>query len=216
MRYRLALIILVWMSALQLQGQAFNDLRKLGPALQQQPKLSLGIDSRRSFISSRDVKMLGVRVSLDFERRARLGFGIYFLASEFRRTFLPFTIPGQIDTISNARLRFTYISAYFEYVILSTKRWECSLPVHLGLGDIGFDNLPEEPKTVLLTEATLLASYKILPFIGLGGGVGYRQILAGGNLIRENFNSPTYSFGLKFWFGYLYEKLIKKKTAPAI
>jgi hypothetical protein len=197
------------MLAGQLPAQVFNDLRKLGPALRQAPKMTLCLDSRRSFISASDVKTLGLRTSLDFDKRARLGFGVYFLASSFYHNFIRVDGLGQPDTV-RAKLRFTYMTAYFEYVILSTKRWECSVPVHLGIGDVGFSELNEEPKTVLLTEATVLASYKIFPFFGLGGGVGFRQILAGGNPIRENFNSPTYSFGLKFWFGYLYERYIKK------
>jgi hypothetical protein len=201
--------------ALSVQGQksapVFHDLRKLGTALQSPPKLSLGLDSRRSFISNRDVKMLGLRVSMDFQNRARLGFGLYFLASPYYRLFNEIDAQG-LPTTARHKLQFTYISAYFEYVILSSLRWEFSMPVHLGIGDVGFVGLVEEPKSVLLTEATLLGSYKIFPFLGLGGGVGYRQILAGGTLIRENFNSPTYSFGLKFWFGYLYQKYIKKQA----
>lgn len=194
-----------------LQGQVIHDPRKLGEALKMSPKLSVALESRRSFISNVDVKVVGLKTSLDFERRARLGFGVYFLASPFNRKFiLPNALGTQNDTI-DSKLQFTYLSVFFEYVILTTKRWELSLPIHLGLGDVGFTGIPAEPKTVLLLEANLLASYKIFPFIGLGGGIGYRQMLLGGDLIRENFNSPTYSFGVKFWLGYLYEKLIKKK-----
>jgi hypothetical protein len=213
LRY-LAIVVLLLVTALHLQGQILHAPRDIGPAMRQAPKLLLGMDSRHSFISARDVKVMGLRVGLDFDSRARMGFGVYVLASEFHRTFLPTGQPGRTDTIHNAKLQFTYLSAYFEYVVLMTKRWECSVPIHIGIGDVGFQQLPEEPKTVLLAEGTVLAHYKIFPFFGLGGGVGYRQMIAGGELIRENFNSPTYSFGLKFWLGYLYEKLIKKQPTP--
>lgn len=198
--------------ALGLQAQVFHDPREVPNALRQPPKLSVGLDSRRSFISARDVKVIGLRASMDFDHRARIGFGVYFLASPFFRTFIRPDLQGELDTLQG-RLEFTYMSAFFEYVILSTKRWECSLPIHIGIGDVAFRGIPDPAQTVLLSETTLLASYKIFPFIGLGGGIGYRQILAGGELLRENFNSPTYSFGLKFWLGYLYDKLIKRKPA---
>ncbi len=214
-RWSTLFFVLAIALSLPLRAQVFNDLRKVGPALKLPPKLSVGLESRRSFISSVDVKVMGLKASLDFDRRVRMGFGVYFLASAFNKNFIRNDIFGQVDTV-NARLQFTYLTGFFEYVILSTKRWELSLPIHLGIGDVGFQGIGEEPKTVLLSESSLMASYKIFPFFGLAGGVGYRQMLLGGDLIRENFNSPTYSFGLKFWMGYLYEKLIKNRKKPTI
>jgi hypothetical protein len=194
-------------------AQGLNHPRDIFPALRQSPKLLIGLDSRRSIISSRDVQIMGLRASLDFESRIRLGFGVYFLASKFERLFL---IPDQLGNVNSvhSRLKFTYMSAYFEYVLFSNKHWEFSTPIHLGIGDVGFTIVDQEPQTVLLTEMNLVGSYKILPFIGLAGGFGYRLLLAGGETIREKFNAPTYSFGLKLWMGYLFDKYIKKKKPP--
>lgn len=200
--------------AASLSAQVINPPRDLGPAFRQSPKLLVGLDSRRSFISGRDVKMMGIRVGLEFDKRARVGFGVYTLASQFQRKFVQINYLGLADTVTT-QLEFSYMSAYFEYILLTTKHWEVSFPIHLGVGDVGFSKVATEPQACLLGEVNVWASYKILPFLGLAGGVGYRQILLGGTAIRENFNAPTYSFGIKFWAGYFVEKIkaLRKKNS---
>jgi hypothetical protein len=199
---------------LGLKAQGLNAPGELPHAFKQSPKILVGLDSRRSFISNRDVKIMGLRVGLDFEKHARVGFGIYTLASPFSRTFIRPNQLGILDTLQ-CQLEFAYMTAYFEYVVLTTKHWEVSVPLHLGIGDVGFTLLPDPPKAFLLGEMSVQASYKIVPFLGLAGGFGYRQIFLGGYLIRENFDAPIYSFGIKFWTGYLIEKVLKKMKPPA-
>ncbi|MEY3443081.1 MAG: hypothetical protein RLZZ519_1362, partial [Bacteroidota bacterium] len=150
-------------------------------------------------------------VGLDFEKRARVGFGVYTLASQFNRNFIRTDFFGIVDTIES-QLRFNYLTAYFEYVLLTTKHWEVSIPLHLGVGDASFTKLNQEPKSFLLGEVLVLANYKIFPFLGLAAGIGYRQILVGGYAIRENFDAPSYNFGIRFWAGYFVEKYLKKKN----
>ncbi|MBK9451330.1 MAG: hypothetical protein IPN95_18360 [Bacteroidetes bacterium] len=207
--------LVLWMclTAIAAKAQLLNPPRDIPAAFRQSPKLLVGLDSRRSFVSGRDVKVMGVRVGLDFEKRARVGFGVYTLASEFNRNFIRTDFFGIVDTIQ-AQLRFNYLIAYFEYVLLTTKHWEVSLPLHIGIGDVSFTKINQDPKSFLLGEVMVLANYKIFPFLGLAAGVGYRQILLGGYAIRDNFDAPSYSFGIKFWAGYLVDKIIKKKKEP--
>ncbi|MBL0015687.1 MAG: hypothetical protein KA239_03555 [Bacteroidia bacterium] len=207
--------LVLWMclTAIAAKAQLLNPPRDIPAAFRQSPKLLVGLDSRRSFVSGRDVKVMGVRVGLDFEKRARVGFGVYTLASEFNRNFIRTDFFGIVDTIQ-AQLRFNYLTAYFEYVLLTTKHWEVSLPLHIGIGDVSFTKINQDPKSFLLGEVMVLANYKIFPFLGLAAGVGYRQILLGGYAIRDNFDAPSYSFGIKFWAGYLVDKIIKKKKEP--
>jgi hypothetical protein len=197
-----------------MQAQVLNAPRDLPGAFATSPKILVAVDSRRSFISNRDVKIMGVRVGLDFDKKARVGFGVYALASPFNRTFIRPNYSGIVDTMT-CQLKFSYMTGYFEYVVLTTKHWEVSVPVHLGIGDVGFTLLPDPPEAFLLGEVSVQAYYKIVPFLGLAGGFGYRQILLGGYQIRENFDALIYSFGIKFWAGYLMEKVLKKIKPPA-
>lgn len=193
------------------KGQLLNSPKALPAAFAQTPKLLVGLDTKRSFITDRDVKIMGVRVGLDFDKRARVGFGVYTLASPYHRVFsleTPFGNPRAV----NSQLRFVYMSAYFEYVLLLTKHWEVSLPLHVGVGDVSFSKLAGTPNPFLMSELTVLASYKIFPFFGLAAGVGYRQIVLGGDAIGRNFNAPTYNLGIKLWAGYLVEKVLEKRA----
>jgi hypothetical protein len=214
------LLTLSFLLCLSAKSQLINAPRDLPAAFKQTPKLLIGLDTRRSFVSGRDVKVMGLRVGLEFEKRARVGFGMYTLASEFTRNFVFDDAFGGKDTVE-AQLQFAYMNVFFEYVLLTTKHWEVSFPIHLGIGDQSYSKIPFIPNSFLLGEAGVWASYKIFPFLGLAGGVGYRQLLATGATIRkrsdgpsygihENFNAPTYNIGIKFWAGYLIEKIRNK------
>lgn len=197
------------LSMASVKAQYLQSPKYWAAALRLPPKLNVSLDSKRSFISNRDVKTLGLKANLDFDNRVRLGFGVYFLQSPFYRSLKVTDYYGVEDTVK-AKLDFVFMTGFFEYVFLTTKRWELSAPFALGIGDVQFRDVGMKPQAVMTSEFGIQGSYKVFPFIGLGGGVGYRQIISGGKLIRENFNSPTYSFGLKFWFGYLYQKFFKK------
>lgn len=189
-------------------AQGLNKPADLAEAFQSSPRLILGFDSRRSFISRRDVRIFGVRAGLNFDDKARAGWGIYFLASPFRRTFeVPNPATMELDTI-DSQLSFVYMSVWFEYVLLTTKRWELSAPLHLGLGTIDFPGVPNLSGTnVLLTELVAQGHYKIFPFVGLGAGVGFRKILLGGQSIRNNFDAPIYKFSVKVWLSWFVDKI---------
>jgi hypothetical protein len=183
---------------------------KLPAAFLNSPKFQLGLDNRRSFIRDRDVGIIGLRAGLDFEGRARVGFGVYTLSSPFEETLVQKDFLGILDT-TRARLRLSYMTAYFGYVLFLTKRWEVSVPVHLGVGDYRYTKLRMDPRTYLMTEAGLSASYRIAPFIGLTGGIGHRVVLAGGAAIRQSFNAATYSLGIKIWTGYILERFMEMR-----
>lgn len=177
-------------------------------------KLIVGLDSRRSFISRRDVQVFGVRGGYDLDNKVRFGVGAYFLRSPFYRTFF-FENPdnGGRDTLT-ARLRFNYMTLFVEPVLLSTRRWEVSFPLHLGIGDSRYEGPgPIDAftlRTVMLTEVGVAAHYKIFQWIGLGAGVGFRQMIRGNIYIREDFNAPTYSFAVKIFTGYIIDQVFNR------
>ena len=177
---------------------------------QNEAKLLLGLDSRRTFINRQDVNISGIRAGLDFNGLARVGGGIYFLLSPIYQQFELTDPVTNEDTVVSARLRFNYVSCFFEPTIVHSKRWEISLPLHLGVGDTyyegaGFDEAT--PQTVVMTEISATGYYRILKWIGISGGVGYRKILRGNNRTGENFDSPVYMVGIKLFVGYIYNKI---------
>jgi hypothetical protein len=194
-------------------GQGWNHPADLPDAFLSSPKLGAGFDSKRSFIANRDVNIFGVRAGLEFDRKAAVGFGYYFLSSPFYSNFIhPADSGGGLDT-TRSRLRFSYVSVWFEYMLLASRRWELSLPLSLGFGEAEFEGFEETTYTpVLLLEASLEAQYKIVPWLGLGAGLGYRQPYAGDPSVRKNFGAPIYRFGVRFFLGYIAKKILGMPT----
>jgi hypothetical protein len=194
--------VLLYMLPLRLHAQALVSPRSAWESLFKRPKVFGGLDSHRSFISNRDVSIFGVRAGLEFDGRVRIAIGAYTLLTEFRRQFQVPLPGGSLDTVS-ANLRYSHLSYVLEYVALTSKRWEISFPLSVGLGEARFPTVPGfQPQQFLQGSVGLNVQYKIFPFLGLAGGVGMRQILAGRPIIEENFNSPTYSFGVKIYTGW--------------
>lgn len=195
-------------------AQVFHKPSEIGEAFRSgEAKIIVGLDSRRSFISRRDVKVFGVRAGLDLQGKVRFGFGAYFLRSPFSRTFFWQNPFGLTDTLVSP-LNFNYMTVFFEPVVLTTKRWELSLPFHLGVGDAFYDGpqyfTPSTPQTIFLVEGSVIGHYKILPWLGIGGGVGFRQMLRANTYLKEDFNAPIYMLNLKIFTGYILKKLLKK------
>ncbi len=201
------IVCLLWLVCihLPLRAQVLVSPRAAWEAFDKKPKFFGGLDSHRSFISRRDVSILGVRAGLEFDGRVRMAIGVYTLGSGFTRQF-EVARPGSIDTIS-ANLRYSHLSYILEYVALTSKRWEVSIPLSVGLAESSFPKIPRIQKQQFMQGSLgIYAQYKIFPFLGIAGGVGLRQILVGTPLIEENFNGPTYSFGVKLYLGWFVKK----------
>ena len=208
--------ILIFLCLLCISGNfasAQNPFKKhadvFSSSLKVKPKLFGGLDSRHSFISKREVNIIGLRLGLNYNDRVRFSFGLYFLETPFYRS----QILSSGDTITS-KLGFAYMAMACEYVLFKTRRWEISVPFYAGLGTtslIGLDSLTRGP--ILPLETSVNALYKIFPWIGIGWGVGYRYMFINNRKVPENFNNPIYIISVKLYFGVLYRVIFKKKKS---
>lgn len=209
-RYALLIVGLLLLPAFSLPGQGLTRPGDIPEAFRESPKLMVELDSRRSIFSNRDNQILGTRIGLNFDQKIAAGFGLYFLASRFEKTM---TVPdgsGGIHLVES-RLRFAYMNAWAEYMLLVTKRWEVSIPVTLGFGEAEFSGFESQTYTqMVLLETSLEAQYKIFPWLGLGAGFGYRQPLAVSRSFPEKLNGPIYRFGVRLFLGYVVKKILGK------
>lgn len=178
------------------------------------PKFIIGLDSRRSFISSRDVSIFGLRAGFELAPKVRMGFGFYGLGTRFVANFaVPSdSVPGQTDIIES-RLRFGYFALFWEYVIFQNKRWEFSSPFYIGVGSSEFEGVDRTRNPIGVSELSIQGQYKIFSWFGIGGGAGYRVLFPSNSAIQETFNSPIYAIKIKFFFEPIYEAIFKKKDA---
>ena len=121
------------------------------------------------------------------------------------------------DTIP-VNLNYGYFSPYFEYVYFSSKKWEFNLSTQIGIGEASFEYTNAEGKksktdktTLISYEPAMLIDYKIIKWVGIGTGVGYRLILFKNGGIKENFSSPVYVIKLKVYLGAIVRSITGKE-----
>ena len=153
-------------------------------------KFIIATDGRRSFITDQKAKMGGIKLGLEYEEKIRAGLGFYFLKS----------FETKEDTIT---IDFNYLGPYWEFLIFKEKRGEISLPLQFGLGGIKAYEFETGKvlfdKSVGVVTISLSGYYKFFTWLGIGGGLGYRQMLTKHQIIKREFNAPIYIVKIKIF-----------------
>src|SRR5690606_38875424 len=96
------------------------------------------------------------------------------------------------------------------------EKWEHTIPIQVGFGNAWYEHreyngisVRENYKPVILYEPAMTTQYKLVPWFGVGVGIGYRVLLLNNRNLNENLNSPVYVFRLKVFFGEIYRSLTK-------
>lgn len=186
-------------------------LDSIGLFLQEPPRLTVALDSRGSFISNQNVRLVGVKVGLEHGRRVRYGLGYSFLGTRLEREE-QVTENGTERTVM-ARVRLGYITPFFSYTFYQRGPWEVNIPVQVGIGggSLVYDDLEGRTQKlkkafVFLYEPAMTVQYRFLKYFAVGGGLGYRLAFTNASL-DESLNAPVYIIGAKVFFGDLYRDL---------
>jgi len=175
-----------------------NQFRK---SFQTKPKLDVKLDNRFSFIKNSDVRTIGVKLGLNFNKKFKVGLGLNRMLLPVVKKYLNeegFLIPVDLE--------YFYFSPYIEYVYFNSKRWEFSLSAQLGLGvasyrDINITNKKVVSSIVLSYEPAMMIDYKIIRWFALGTGVGYRLVYYKSPGIVEKFSAPEAVIKIKIYLG---------------
>ncbi len=194
-------------------------------------KFLFAFDARSSFIrfdgATHNAKLFGLKLGATYKNRHRFGWGVYFLQNNKTPIVVEKGLVPRLDTITNEivldtlvhRVNFGYQSLFYEYVFYQKRRWEFSAPLHIGygvaevregirgqLGDslIGSVGVP-------LMGLSVGGHYKVMPWIGVGAGVGYRLMLSGDNNVRRALNAPLFIIKVKLFLGDTYRGVFKRK-----
>ncbi|MBP6311474.1 MAG: hypothetical protein WAR83_12425 [Flavobacteriales bacterium] len=198
MRYLIAILILV--SALNIKAQLLDSI---GLFLKEEPRLVVKADLRGSFISNRNVRIVGVKVGYEHGHRFQYGLGYSFLFTPVQQVR---EVPGQ--GAITTRLRIGYIAAYVDYAFYQRRNWEVRIPVQLGFGSgsVIYKDTEGRKRKLLRTgliiyEPAMTVHYKFLKYFAIGGGLGFRLAIRTRDSLDEQITAPTYMFGLKVFFG---------------
>ncbi|MCB0763826.1 MAG: hypothetical protein R2815_13135 [Flavobacteriales bacterium] len=184
-------------------------LDSIGIFLQEDPRFVGKLDMRGSFISNRNVRIAGIKFGLEHARRFQYGLGYSFLLTpvEGERD-----VPG-IGTVPT-RLRIGYITPYVDYAFYQRGDWEVRIPVQFGFGSASLIYHDAEGRKqrlvtsgLLLYEPGMSVQYRILKYVGIGGGLGLRIVIPTNDSLGERLSAPTYSLGLRIFFGDLWRDL---------
>jgi hypothetical protein len=157
------------------------------------PKLDARFDTRNSFITNLKVRIMGVKLGLDFNSQTKVGLSYNWLASDFKQTFTTDSMRQLGD------LTLWYFSPYFEYNFYKSNKWEISTLMSIGNGRsrVVNDEFKTKYRRFWLYEPYMLGQYNILNWLGLSFGFGYRVTLSGHKNLPSNFSSPIYILKVK-------------------
>ena len=178
------------------------------------PKLDVKFDNRFSFIRDGDVKTIGVKVGVNFRRKFKVGLGL-------NQMLLPvntFAFDASAGINRAVELEYSYFSPYLEYVYYNTRKWEFSLSIQHGIGGASYQYTKANGKKIKLTnsailsyEPAMLIDYKIIRWVGIGTGIGYRLVYYKSPGIKEKFTSPEYVIKLKVYLGEIVRTITGKE-----
>lgn len=188
--------------------------------------LDLRLESRWSFIRGNAVRLEGYRLGVSFRKKIRIGGGISWMKSDFKKESKTILPDGTL-ILMEQYLNLYYFCYYIDFVFHKTKRWQLSTPLQFGFGwywwqnqrqifyrDSRFDHF------LYLYEPGISVQYKVFPFLGTGADVCYRFGNADSGYLKFNLHSPSYSIKFLFWIHQLYftlfpESKLTKKYGPA-
>ena len=168
-------------------------------------RIVLNFDSRNTFIRKESVKLYGIRFGFQYESNWRFGVGLYHnLFNLEMNNISNKSVEGKIVDVN---MLFGYIAPFSEYVMLNKKKWEIAIPFEVGFGGTSVDVyepgreilIKKNTHFVFLLETALTGHYKVFPWIGIGSGIGYRQVFTQEITSRDNLSALFYIIKIKIF-----------------
>ena len=181
-------------------GQTKSEKRSLSPFLV--------FDSYFSFIGNKSADVWGFKGGVKVDEKWRLGLGYNLLSSDIvEQKVLPIEelAYAKNDTVK-AQLFVRYFPVMAEYIHYNEGNWQISTPLQVGYGQSYFQYFDKNDnkrriykKGLVATQLGVNAQYKVLRWVGLTAGVGYRVMLINNKEIDAKMNSPIFAVGIKIY-----------------
>lgn len=195
MKQILLFIWIVFIPCYLAAQDSFEDhVRK---ALKESPSPEFKFYSRSSFITNAPVNVFGVKAGINFANTLSFGVGYNRLQSPVYKWV------RNTNTLFNElyKLRFQYGSVYAEYTFYADRKWEFNIPVQLGFGYTDYYNGNNgkyiDAGWVAMYEPAIIANFRIVKFISIGAGAGYRLMIVTNSKLGEQLTVPQYIFRIK-------------------
>lgn len=203
-KLRPGILTLLWLS-LALPSRTFGgvdslSLRRLNPFFT--------LDSYFSFIGQKSADVWGFRAGITWSEKWRFGAGYNKISSDIieKKVLKGEELQFAPNDTVKARLLLTFYPLMAEYIFYRKDPWQFSAPLLLGYGTSYFEYFGRNNDTrkilrkgVLASQVGIHAQYRILRWVGVSAGLGYRVMLVNNPDIETEMNSPVFSIGIKIY-----------------
>lgn len=157
-------------------------------------KFAFQLDNRFSSIRNTDITIFGAKVGLQYKNLTRFGVGASFIVNPVTIEYFNKKLKVQETNVLN----FWYLSFFNDWILYKSNHWECFLTEQMGTGnpslkrEVNDEVVANINVRLLLNEISGQVNYKINNWIGVGAGIGYRNILNNNPQLKNNFDAPIY------------------------
>jgi len=157
-------------------------------------KFAFQLDNRFSSIRDRNVTVFGLKVGLQYKKLTRIGIGSSFIVNPVYIDYFN----KKIKTEETNKISFWYFSVFNDWILFKNKKWECFATEQIGFGrpnftkEINNDIVSDINVNLYVNEISGQVNYKFTKCIGLGAGVGYRNLLNKKSALNTTFDAPIY------------------------
>jgi hypothetical protein len=166
-------------------------------------KVLLSLDQRNTFLETKTanntpVFLRGVKMGLIIYERHKTGLGFYSLANNKRHISRVDGKPVDID------FTFSYVTLFYEYYFIHTRRWDLGIPFDIGAGEYQAIDPTEHLEGVVFPIGTAVdVHYKPIRWLSINAMGGYRQVI--NNYTEINLSNWFYSWGFSINTRNVYE-----------
>ncbi len=157
-------------------------------------KFAFQLDNRFSNIRNTDITIFGAKVGLQYKNLTRFGVGVSFIVNPVTIEYFNKKLRVQETNV----LSFWYVSIFNDWILYKSKHWESFVTEQIGTGnpslkkEINDEVVSNINVRLVLNEISGQVNYKINNWIGMGAGIGYRNILNKNSQLKNTFDAPIY------------------------
>lgn len=157
-------------------------------------KFAFQFDNRFSSIRGNDITIFGAKAGIQYKNLFRIGLGGSFIISPLDITY----INKKTGAVNENRISFWYGSIFNDWILYKNNKWECFVTEQIGFGKPNFSRevnnemVSDIDIPLYVNEISGQVNYKILSWIGVGAGIGYRNIWNKQAALKATFDAPIY------------------------
>lgn len=189
------------------------------PKKKRNTKFLFALDARRSFVLNKKTKFNGFKIGVIYKERHKFGLAFYGIQNPIILPDVHVDKNEYPDASDTVKFNFDYSCLFYEPIWFKSKRWQLSTPFQFGAGSIklSYRNLEDTRDVEFLRGGTGVAGvsgvaqFKILRWLAVASGAGYRFILIDDKKVRRSISAPIYNFSVKILAGELFKMAFRRK-----